>query len=120
MLIHACQTMFFERGRTFTLLDKRYLSNYLHNIVILFLNLLVKERNFLCKRVSCRNSARNCPSNSSITSVTVKINPSLSLKQRSHKVLHAFFVIRNLPQGLVLKVPYFWASFEAIVVPKVP
>ena len=34
-------------------------------------------------------------------------------------VLHAFF-IRNLPQGLVLTVPYLKTSNQQIVVPKVP
>ena len=33
--------------------------------------------------------------------------------------LHAFYFIRNLAQGLVLKVPYFWASFYLILVLKV-
>ena len=33
--------------------------------------------------------------------------------------LHAVFV-RNLAQGLVLKVPCLWTSFDQILVPKVP
>ena len=35
-------------------------------------------------------------------------------------VVYTLFFIRNLPQGLVLKVPYLKTSSQQIVVPKVP
>ncbi len=49
----------------------------------------------------------------------------LVTKWRFHMInVHAQFLTRffykNLAQGLVLKVPCFWTSFEKIVVPKVP
>ena len=43
------------------------------------------------------------------------VHQALGLKN----LVHAFFSIRNLAHGIVLKVPYFWTSFHQISVPKV-
>ena len=45
----------------------------------------------------------------------LSVHQALGLKN----IVHAFFSIRNLAHGLVLKVPYFWTSFHQISVPKV-
>ena len=35
-------------------------------------------------------------------------------------LIHVFYFIRNLAQGLVLKVPYFYASLDQLLVQKFP
>ena len=65
------------------------------------------------------------PAKSNMKSGTERLNCPFKMRMvlgvfSTHCFVHVFYFIRNLAQGLVLKVSYSWASFYQILVLKVP